>query len=134
MVKIIGIYKIINPKGKIYIGQSTNIKNRKRVYRFFKSYVNSIGPIIYNSLKKYGFENHNFEVVFCTQKDTDKELEHFIIQTFNPKLNMVKEYNSTAKDKFWVNDGIKEFQIYANQIDGYKGIHKGRLINPFKKT
>ena len=30
---MIGIYKITNPKGKIYIGQSINIENRFKVYK-----------------------------------------------------------------------------------------------------
>ena len=60
---MVGIYKIINPKGKIYIGQSINIESRKRVYFYFNSYKNSIGPVLTNSFKKYGFENHIFEVI-----------------------------------------------------------------------
>ena len=28
----IGIYKIVNPKGRVYIGQSTNLKNREKQY------------------------------------------------------------------------------------------------------
>lgn len=60
---MIGIYKIINPKGKVYIGQSINIENRKRIYSFFKSYKNSIGPKIYNSLLKYGWKNHIHEII-----------------------------------------------------------------------
>lgn len=60
---MVGIYKITNPKGKIYIGQSINIESRKRVYFYFNSYKNSIGPVLTNSFKKYGFENHIFEVI-----------------------------------------------------------------------
>ena len=60
---MIGIYKITNPNGKIYIGQSINIESRKRVYSYFNSYKNSIGPVLTNSFKKYGFENHVFEVI-----------------------------------------------------------------------
>ena len=50
-----GIYKITNPKGKIYIGQSINIEARKKVYRYFNSYKNSVGPVLTNSFKKYVF-------------------------------------------------------------------------------
>jgi len=59
-MKIIGIYKITNPNGKIYIGQSINIKKRKGCYKR-----NQIPkqPRICNSIKKYGFENHIFEVI-----------------------------------------------------------------------
>lgn len=57
---MIGIYKITNPKGKIYIGQSINIKRR------FKDYKNSLKKSqrkIYNSFKKYGYDNHTFEII-----------------------------------------------------------------------
>jgi len=60
---MVGIYKIVNPKGKIYIGQSVNIESRKRIYFYFNSYKNSIGPILTNSFKKYGFEQHIFEII-----------------------------------------------------------------------
>jgi group I intron endonuclease len=58
---MIGIYKIISPSNKIYIGQSTNIKKRKKQYIQLSK--TSIGPKLYNSLLKYGFENHKFEIV-----------------------------------------------------------------------
>lgn len=60
---MIGIYKITNPNGKIYIGQSINIESRKRIYRFSSSYKNSIGPKLYNSLNKHKWENHLHEVI-----------------------------------------------------------------------
>lgn len=60
---MIGIYKIISPSGKIYIGQSTNIENRKNNYINFKTNKNNIGPKIYNSLQKYGWEQHVFEII-----------------------------------------------------------------------
>ena len=57
---MIGIYKITNPNGKIYIGQSVDIKRR------FKDYKKSLKKQqikLYNSINKYGYENHIFEVV-----------------------------------------------------------------------
>ena len=57
---MIGIYKITNPKGKVYIGQSINIHNRKKNYELFNCHQQ---PKIYNSLKKYGWEQHIFEVI-----------------------------------------------------------------------
>ena len=55
-----GIYKIINPKGKIYIGQSVNIKKREKDYEKLRC-KNQIK--IYNSLLKYGWESHKFKIV-----------------------------------------------------------------------
>ena len=57
---IIGIYKIISPSGKIYIGQSIDIENR------WKRYINNnckTQPKLYNSLKKYGWDKHIKEIL-----------------------------------------------------------------------
>lgn len=60
-MKTIGyIYKIISPTGRIYIGSTKNLNNR------FKKYKNlncKNQTKLYNSLKKYGWENHTVEVV-----------------------------------------------------------------------
>ena len=56
---MIGIYKIINPKGKVYVGQTTNIKKREKTYSRLNC---KKQPKLYNSLKKYGYENHTFEI------------------------------------------------------------------------
>ena len=48
-----GIYKITNPKGKIYIGQSVNIEKRFSSYKSIRNCHYQIK--LFNSLKKYGF-------------------------------------------------------------------------------
>ena len=66
---MVGIYKIENPNHRIYIGQSTNITLRWSKY--FK-YRCKDQPSLYNSLKKYGVENHIFEVLEeCQPEDLD---------------------------------------------------------------
>jgi hypothetical protein len=54
------IYKITSPSGKIYIGQSWSWIKRKSVYKRLscKEQVK-----IYNSLKKYGYDNHIIEII-----------------------------------------------------------------------
>jgi group I intron endonuclease len=59
-IYMIGIYKITSPTGRIYIGSSNNIENRKCKYKSLKC---SSQTRLYNSLKKYGFENHLFEIL-----------------------------------------------------------------------
>ena len=62
-----GIYKITSPVGKVYIGQSSDIKNRFKVYQRLscKQQVK-----LYNSLKKYGVENHQFDIIeYCSEED-----------------------------------------------------------------
>jgi group I intron endonuclease len=59
-VPIVGIYRIISPTGKIYIGQSVNIEKRWKVYKRLNC-KNQIK--LYNSLKKHGYDNHIFEII-----------------------------------------------------------------------
>lgn len=65
----IGIYKITSPTGRIYIGQSKDLKTR------FRDYYKLIDNIktqtkLYNSFKKYGVENHQFDIIeYCTEEE-----------------------------------------------------------------
>lgn len=88
MEKVIGIYKITNPNRKIYIGQSKNIFSR---YNEYKKLHCKFQTKIYNSIKKYGWENHRFEVIHqCSIKELN-ELEKYYVdlfQTFNSKYGL----------------------------------------------
>lgn len=59
-----GIYRIISPSGRVYIGQSVNI--RERVLSYYR--LECIGQIrLYNSFLKYGISNHVFMLVeYCS--------------------------------------------------------------------
>lgn len=80
MNKICGIYKITSPTGKIYIGQSRNINRRIHHYK----YNFGIGqPKIYNSIMKYDWENHKFEIVCECSADKLNDLEKYYIKLYN---------------------------------------------------
>jgi group I intron endonuclease len=65
---MVGIYKITSPSGKIYIGQSVDIERRFSMYK--RLHQCKFQPKLYYSLRKYGTENHIFEVI----EDCDIEL------------------------------------------------------------
>lgn len=56
-----GIYKIINPKGKVYIGQSVDLYRRLNSYCEPNSAKNQ--TILKHSFNKYGRQNHKFEIL-----------------------------------------------------------------------
>lgn len=68
-MKICGIYKITSPTERVYIGQSVDIHHRWRSYiNLSKSMFGQ--RVLYNSFKKYGGENHTFEIIEeCDVKD-----------------------------------------------------------------
>lgn len=57
---MIGIYKITSPTNRVYIGSSINIEKRKDKYRRLGCKKQTR---LYNSLIKYGWENHIFEIL-----------------------------------------------------------------------
>ena len=59
-IKKCGIYKITSPSGKIYIGQSVNIKDRIKAYKCGHC---KEQPFVCNSILKHGWENHKFEII-----------------------------------------------------------------------
>ena len=66
---MVGIYKISNPNGRIYIGQSTNIELRWGKYSKLHC---KDQPSLYLSLKKHGWENHIKEIIEeCKATDLD---------------------------------------------------------------
>lgn len=65
--KVSGIYKITSPSGKIYIGQSANMDRRLREYKYRN---NKTQRRLSNSIKKYGWKNHIFEIIEeCSEED-----------------------------------------------------------------
>lgn len=72
---MICIYKITNPKGKIYIGQTTNYEKRLKYYKLNTSIKTQVK--IYNSIKKYGFDNHIFEVIEICELNQLNEKERY---------------------------------------------------------
>jgi group I intron endonuclease len=81
--KICGIYKITSPNGNIYIGQAFNIIGRFSDYLKLRCKSQSR---IYNSLLKYGPDNHIFEIIEECSKEKLNEREIYWIafyKTFN---------------------------------------------------
>lgn len=68
------VYKITSPSGRIYVGSTNNLNKRMN---FYKNLNCKSQPKLYNSLNKYGFENHIIEVLE-TPKISDLHMrEHY---------------------------------------------------------
>lgn len=67
---MVGIYKITNPNNSVYIGQSWRIENRKYAYSKNKC---SNQRKLYASIKKYGWENHKFEILHELNENTNQD-------------------------------------------------------------
>jgi len=102
---MIGIYKIENPKGKIYIGQSINLKKRKKKYSLLSNIKNQ--SKIYNSFVKYGYENHIFEIIEECSLEQLNEKEIYWINFYNSIKNGLNIKEGGSKGKHHPNTIIK---------------------------
>jgi hypothetical protein len=68
---IVGIYSITSPSGKVYVGKSTNIKNR---WKSYQSLTCSSQIKIYNSLCRYEPERHVFRILEEFPKDVKGDI------------------------------------------------------------
>lgn len=146
-IKRTGIYRMISPTGKIYIGQSSDITNRKSRY---KTLTCKNQRKLYNSLLKYGFEAHDFTVIQYFKGDTiQAKLDYFedyymkqYVELGHELLNLreagsygkhpleSRTRNSLShKGKVPWNKGSKGLQTAWN-----KGSHIPRKIYKFKKN
>lgn len=68
---VAGVYKLTAPNGKIYIGQSINIRKRLNAHKN-DSIINPKKTCISRAIKKYGFENFKIDalIYFKLHKDT----------------------------------------------------------------
>lgn len=94
---MIGIYKITSPTGKIYIGQSINIEKRKTTYK----YKNCKGQIkLFNSIQKYGWNNHKFEILeICEVSELNNKERYYQDLYCSVGINGLNLILTKSKDK-----------------------------------
>lgn len=68
---MVGIYKIISPSNKIYIGQSRTLEIRFKTYKRLGC---KNQKKLYNSLIKYGFNNHKISIIKLLDENVSQEV------------------------------------------------------------
>lgn len=82
--KICGIYKITNKvNGKVYIGQSRDIKRRWYEHRKVKGDYDRHSYPLYSVIDKYGIDNFEFEIIEQCRIDELNNREIYWIDKFN---------------------------------------------------
>lgn len=77
---MVGIYKITNPIGEIYIGYSKDINRRFKEYQNYKF---KTQKLLKESIQKYNLENHKFEIVEECSLSNLKLKEKYWIEYYN---------------------------------------------------
>ena len=101
MSKELGIYKIISPSKKIYIGQSVNLKHRFNSYYKLKNC--SKQRRLYNSFLKYGVINHTFEILeYCELSELNNRERYYqdkydVIGPYGLNCRLTETANKSGK-------------------------------------
>ena len=115
-----GIYKLTNPKGKVYIGQSTNIEHR---WEKGHKYNVGEGKKLKNSINKYGWENHQKDIIEeCSVEDLESRETYWIdfYDSYKTGLNSTSSGGlSGYKDDEWK-------RKHRMGLTGRKGYWKGK--------
>lgn len=111
---MVGIYKITNPEGKIYIGLSKNIELR------WKSYKSKSGITKNSSFKlsldKYKYEEHTFEIIEEVINDNKllREREKYWINYYQSNINGLNDNRGgcgtsshTSESKLKISNALK---------------------------
>lgn len=85
-----GIYKFTNKiNNKIYIGQSTNLENRYQSHKrnYLNSKLTAYNSAFYQALRKYGFNNFDYEILEASDSFSIDDLN-------NLEIKYIKLYDS----------------------------------------
>lgn len=105
------VYKFLSPSGKVYIGQTSNL-NRRLIEHKYRSKKSNLK--FYNSISKYGIDNHEIEVLFISDCDYEKD----IMEAF-----YIEYYKSTESGL-----NINRFSYFINGFKGKKHSKENVLL------
>jgi group I intron endonuclease len=100
---MVGIYKITNPEGKSYVGLSREVEVRWNSYKNMQFQSNTL---LKESIKKYGYENHIFEII------EEVELSE---NTYGKNTALLRK-----RERYWIST-LNTFYDGLNQNGGGSG-------------
>lgn len=113
------IYKITNPTGKVYIGQSSNVQTRIKWYKRCAP----DQPAIYNSIKKYGYENHQFKIlVHGLSKESADNVEIELIKLYRRDKISLNIADGGSNGTTMGSKKIYQFTLQGDFIKEYESI------------
>jgi len=127
---MIGIYKITNPNGLVYIGQT--IDYEKRIYSYSRNNCKD-QRALYNSLVKYGYNRHKVELIKECAISELSDFERYYQEFYNSVecgLNCVYVTSSDKSGK--VSDETKQRMSIAKKGIVFSDEHKLKLSNAKK--
>lgn len=132
-----GIYKITSPNGRVYVGQTTNFKTRFSKYRLLHCQGQ---PRLYNSFKKYGVDNHIFEIIEICDTNIMNQRERYwqeyyqVINTQGLNCKLTSTTEKKARHSEETKMKISKSNIGKKHTDEWKKEQSIRKKNVSQET
>lgn len=125
------IYKITNiENNKVYIGLTVQKNPLLRFYRHISNAKQNVDSYFYNSIRKYGSDKFNFEVIFCANNlDNLNWAEKFFID-FYKSCDKNHGYNILPGGNYFKMPEAVRLKISETIKNQFAG---GRLVNKSRK-
>lgn len=141
--KNVGIYLIKNKKnGKVYVGQSKNIKNRIQKHKYesyrdtAKSQKNHLP--LYRSMRKHGLDSFSFKVLKnCKTEDLDKYEDYYIEKYkaadrrygYNIKQSSERQYSQEQNNRqLAIKKHLHERHLTRKEIAKLMGVSESTVM------
>lgn len=121
---MVGIYKITSPSGKVYIGQSRDIERRFRNYKNLRC---KNQKKLYASLKKYGVDNHIFEIMCELLENSSQE------ELNSKEIEWWKFYIDNGFEVMNIKEPGSNGRLSKETIEKIRKIHIGRKLSDESK-
>lgn len=120
---MVGIYKITNPSGKVYIGQSWAIENRW-VQHKCEAKKKGLNIPLHNSIRKYGFESHKLEIVWGATADVTQSKLDLL------EIRAIRDYADRGIELLNVKEGGRGGKHSKSSREKMRESHKGVSQTP----
>jgi group I intron endonuclease len=120
------IYKIVSPKGKVYIGRTNNFENRMAQHKH-AAIVLKNSYALYKAIRKYGWDNFKKEII--TEVDdtiASKIEEEFILAYDSVKKGYNNSYLGSGGDNW---KGRRDTTEYMEWIEKMKIINQNNRMH-----
>lgn len=119
------IYKIETPSKRVYIGQTIDLDTRKRYYSNNNC---ERQKVLFNSLKKYGFDSCKFDIIEEVLNDDLDKKERYYIDYFKSNISKYPEFKGLN-----LTDGGVGVRGYVWNDEQRANLSKVRIGNDYAK-
>lgn len=118
MIKDCGIYRLVFPSGKSYIGSSTNMEVRKRYHSWSckgQRHINSIVQKAWNKYQEFVFER----LIYC-KSELLMFYEQLLIDKLEPEYNITKVVEAPMRGRFHTEESKSKMREFRSTPEARK--------------